>query len=247
MSRAWSCFIGFEPREATAFFVARHSIERRLTLPVPIYGVVLDDLRRRGIYRRPTETRINSEGRPQIWDEISGAPCATEFSISRFAVPMLVQRGLALFMDCDFLVRENLCRLFQWIQTQESKAVWCVKHNHQPREMVKMDGQIQTRYARKNWSSFCVWDADHPANRRLTLDMVNTLPGRDLHAFCWLKDDEIGELDPAWNWLANHSDPSIDPKCVHHTDGSPAMPGFENAPYAAEWRAELEHLAQPFR
>jgi hypothetical protein len=31
-----------------------------------------------------------------------------------------------------------------------------------------------------------VFNCDHPANRALTLDLINTVPGRDLHRFCWL-------------------------------------------------------------
>ena len=36
------------------------------------------------------------------------------------------------------------------------------------------------RTARKNWSSLVLWNMDHPGTKRLTLDMVNELPGRDL-------------------------------------------------------------------
>jgi hypothetical protein len=106
-----------------------------------------------------------------------------------------------------------------------------------------MDGQIQTAYARKNWSSVCVFNCDHPANRALTVDLVNTLPGRDLHRFCWLADNEIGALDPKWNWLAGHSDAAIDPAIVHFTDGVPSMPGYEDAPFADEWFAHLKQRA----
>ena len=244
MSRAWSIWIGFDPREAAAFAVARHSINKRLTLPVPVYGLVLDDLKKRGLYRRPTDRRLNSEGQWQLWDEISGAPCSTQFSISRFLVPHLAGHGLALFMDCDMLVRENLCRLFQWIERQESpKAAWCVKHQHEPHSTVKMDGQAQTKYARKNWSSLVVFDCDRTANKALTPELVNTLPGRDLHRLCWLKDDQIGELAPEWNWLAGESEPIESPKVVHHTLGSPCMAGYEDVPFADEWRSTLAEWA----
>jgi hypothetical protein len=106
-----------------------------------------------------------------------------------------------------------------------------------------MDGQIQTKYLKKNWSSFCIFDADHPSNRVLTPEVVNSLPGRDLHRFCWLRDDEIGELDPTWNWLAGESEPMDEPNVVHHTLGSPALPGYESVPFADEWRAELNAWA----
>jgi len=172
---------------------------------------------------------------------ISDAPCATEFSNSRFLVPHLAGSGWALFMDCDMLVRGNIRELFDLCDPE--KAVMVVKHNHQPPEGVKMDGQMQTRYARKNWSSVIAFNCDHPANKALALEMVNVLPGRDLHRFCWLEDDLIGELPVEWNWLAGHSDPAVDPKIVHHTEGSPCLPGYEDAPFADEWRAELARWA----
>lgn len=236
-----SIWVGFDPREVAAFAVCKQSIRRHLSEHIPIYGLVLDNLKERGLYRRPTERRLNSEGRWQIWDEISGAPCATEFSISRFLVPHLAKSGWALFMDCDMLARADLVDLFDL--ADDSKAVMCVKHNHNPASTVKMDGQAQTRYARKNWSSVCLFNCDHPANKSLTVDLVNTAPGRDLHAFTWLADCDIGELPPEWNWLAGHSATDIDPKIVHHTDGSPCMAGYESVPFADEWRAELNRWA----
>jgi hypothetical protein len=114
-----------------------------------------------------------------------------------------------------------------------------VKHDHQPQSGMKMDGQIQTSYARKNWSSVCAFNCDHPANKALTFNLVNSVPGRDLHRFCWLKDGEIGELPAEWNWLVGHSDPAVDPALVHFTDGIPTMPGYEDCAFADEWRREL--------
>lgn len=168
---------------------------------------------------------------------------STEFAISRFLVPHLAQRGLALFMDCDMLVRTNLARLFDEIQRQESKAVWCVKHQHSPASTVKMDGQVQSTYERKNWTSLIVFDCDHPANKALTVAAVNKLTGRELHRLCWLADDDIGELDLTWNWLAGESEPMESPNVCHHTLGSPCMAGYEDAPFASEWRAELNMWA----
>ena len=166
---------------------------------------------------------------------------ATEFACSRFLVPRLAGSGWALFMDCDMLVRTDLFKLFQI--ADPNKAVMVVKHNHQPVETTKMDGQAQTKYPRKNWSSVMLFNCDHPANKKLTSELVNSVPGRDLHRFCWLKDDEIGELDPKWNWLVGHSDPAIDPAIVHFTDGIPTMPGYEDCAFADEWRVELERWA----
>ena len=234
--------IGFDPREAAAFAVARHSIRWNLTSPIPIYGLVLNELRRAGLYSRPTELRASSVDRPILWDVISDAPMSTEFAISRFLVPHLAKSGWALFMDCDMLVRKNFSRLFDYKSDNSKYAVMCVKHEHRPVGKSKMDGQLQTKYRRKNWSSFMLFNCDHPSNKKLTVEMVNTLPGRDLHRFCWLEDHEIGELGPEWNYLIGHSQ-SNDPSVVHFTDGLPFMPGYENSPYADEWRAELARWA----
>lgn len=177
-----------------------------------------------------------------MWDDLSDAPMSTEFACSRFLVPFLANGSwLAIFMDSDMLIRGRIDRVVELLD--RDKAVTVVKHRFDPPEGVKMDGQAQTRYARKNWSSFMVWNLAHPANKRLTLEMVNTLPGRDLHRFCWLEDHEIGEIGPEWNWLVGHSEPTIDPKVVHFTEGLPSMPGHENDPYADEWRAELYRWA----
>ena len=240
MNRPLSIYIGFDAREADAFLVARNSIKRRLTGCIPIHGLMMRPLVERRLYTRPTPRKGGV-----LWDVISDAPMSTEFAISRFLVPHLAKEsargdlaGWALFLDADMMARRSLSRLFELLD--DSKAVMCVKHDFAPADNVKMDGQLQTRYARKNWSSVMAFNCDHPANHALTVDLVNTLPGRDLHRFCWLDDDLIGELPACWNWLAGHSDPAIDPAIVHYTDGVPTMAGYADASYADAWWDELE-------
>lgn len=237
-------YIGSDPREIDAFMVARYSIRRNLIAPIPIYGLILSDLQERGLYTRPTKIRVNGDGRPEMIDELSiredyDGRISTQHAIARFLVPMIHRAGLALFVDGDILVRGRVEDLFWQASKEKSKAVWCVKHDYRPEGAVKMDGQQQAQYARKNWSSVMMFDCGHPANAALTLDMVNKLPGRDLHRLCWLDDSEIGEFDPSWNWLVGHSSDEINPNLVHFTTGTPSMPGYENVPYADEWRGTL--------
>jgi hypothetical protein len=234
-----SIWIGFDPREAEAFAVARHSARRHCTLPAPIRGINLVSLQASNIYRRPTETveagsQIRMRDLVSATDAYDGA-MSTEFAISRFLVPQLAKSGWALFMDCDVLVRSNLAELFRSLEP--TKALYCVQHQYQPDVSTKMDGQPQAVYPRKNWSSVMVFNCDHPSNQNLTLETVNSVPGRDLHRFCWLEDGEIGSLDESWNWLPGHSDTSIDPKIVHFTMGGPWFAGYRDVPYAEEWRA----------
>jgi hypothetical protein len=237
VNRKLSIWIGYDPREIPCYVVCRNSIRRRLAAPIPVNGIIMSRMRDAGLYVRETQRRSE-----QLWDTISDAPMSTEFAITRFLTPHLAGSGLALFMDCDIMARESVMRLFDYVQGDKSKAVWCVKHQFDPPEGLKMDGQAQTRYARKNWSSVMLFDCDHPANKRLTVDMINTLPGRDLHRFCWLEDDEIGTLPRRWNFLVGHTELDEDegePALVHWTDGAPCMPGYEHVEYADEYRREL--------
>lgn len=241
-----SIWIGFDRREASAFAVAKHSTARRLTLPVPIFAIELEQLRRDGVYTRESKSYQRAGKRPVIWDTISGAPMSTEFAISRFLTPHLAGSGWALFMDGDVLVRKNISRLFEL--ADPTKALMCVQHPELPDKGPKMDQQIQLPYSRKNWSSVMLFNVDHPANKALTIDLINSAPGRDLHRFCWLQDSDIGAIPPEWNWLAGHSDPQItDPAIVHFTDGFPLMDGYEHVPFADEWNAELRRWARADR
>lgn len=217
-----SIFIGYDPRETEAFVICRRSL-REHNPDLPIHALDLQELRAAGLYQRPTSHKGN-----QLWDYISDAPMSTQFAISRFLTPLLAREGFALFMDCDMLCRDSLDELFEQVKSDPLKAIWCVKHNHVPKHDVKMDGQMQTRYARKNWSSVMVFNCEHPSHRKLTLELINNAPGRDLHAFCWLDEAEIGELDPKFNYLVGVSDETIDPAIVHFTSGGPWFENYDN-------------------
>lgn len=222
-------FVGYDPREAEAYAVCVHSIKRHAP-DMPVYGICLEDMVDAGLYWRPISKQ---DGR--LYDPISEAPMSTQFAISRFLTPHLAKGGWALFMDCDMMLRANINELFD--AADPKYAVMCVKHEHKPCETVKMDNQLQTLYARKNWSSVMLFNCGHPSNKKLTVDLINTVPGRDLHRFCWLEDHEIGALDPAWNFLVGYSDPAIDPKLVHWTEGGPWFENYRAAPFADEYFA----------
>ena len=223
-------FIGWDPRERLAWNVcARSIIAQSLIPPViqPIGMATLGDW-----YKRPTERRDGV-----LYDMISDAPMATAFALARFFVPFVAKARWALFVDGDFLFRSDVAEIFAYADPRY--AVQVVKHQHLPVETVKMDGQVQTAYARKNWSSLILWNLTHTANnRRLWAEEANTQPGLWLHQFGWLKDHEIGELPVAWNWLEGSSASAIEPKAVHYTRGTPDMIDGR-LPYQSEW---LQHV-----
>lgn len=225
-----SIWIGYDARETEAFAVCRRSL-RKHGYGLPINPIDLAELRRVGLYYRPTERRDG-----QLWDTISEAPMSTEFAISRFLTPLLANDGWALFMDCDIFCRRNLRELFNALDP--SKAVMCVKHQYEPENEIKMDGQTQTKYARKNWSSVMAFNCDHPANKALTVELINTVPGRDLHRFCWLNDDQIGALDPGWNYLVGVTQGIEEPGLVHFTNGGPWFDDYRDVPFGNEWLLE---------
>ena len=174
-------------------------------------------------------------------DTRDGKPFSTDFAFTRFLVPaMQMYQGWALFCDCDFLFLADIARLFDMADPQY--AVQVVKHNHDPKEQVKMDGQKQQKYLRKNWSSLMLWNCAHPSNKFLTTAAVNNEPGQWLHAFGWLRDEEIGSLPETWNHLAGVSEPveGITPAAVHYTLGGPWMAGHEDGPYAGLWLKERD-------
>lgn len=230
-----SIWIGFDPREQDAFHVCVASIRERLSIAAEIYALDVQRMIAAELYMRPTERRG-----AQLWDTISDAPMATEFAISRFFVPRLSGVGTALFMDCDMLVRCDLAELFALADSRY--AVQVVQHDQPAGDRVKMDGQIQTAYERKNWSSVMLWNVDHPANKQLTVTKLNSWSGRALHQFKWLEDSEIGALDPAWNHLVSVDEPDPETKIAHFTLGVPSMPGYEDCEFADEWRAQLALL-----
>jgi len=234
-----SVWIGYEPRECDAFIVARSSLVERSSTAIDVHSIILADMERAELYRRPYYRGHGNF----LKDKISDAPMSTEFAISRFLTPHLARDrypahgGWALYMDCDMLVRADVADLFAL--ADPAKAVMCVKHRHEPRERTKMDGQEQIHYARKNWSSVMLFNCEHPANASLTVDLINRVPGRDLHRFCWLEDDLIGELPAEWNHLVGYSGAEGgEPKIVHFTNGTPSMLGMR-MPYADEWREQL--------
>lgn len=228
---AMRVYIGFDRREQDAYEVAEFSLRRHSSRPVVVTPLILERLQAAGLSERPYRVHRNS-----LWDVLSDAPCSTEFSNSRFLTPLLAQTGWALFIDCDMLFLGDVTQLFALADPRY--AVMVVKHQHAGDEGIKMDGCEQTRYARKNWSSVMLFNCDHPSNRSLTLRMLNNLPGRDLHQFCWLTDAEIGELPETWNWLVGVQPKPSAVQLAHYTLGMPFMRGYEAAPYSNLWWAE---------
>lgn len=227
-------YIGWDSRETRAYDLACDTAVQNASRPLAIRPLILEELQQHGHSTRKYGTSHRA-GKRIIWDHVSGAPCSTEFANTRFFVPRLALGGWALFMDCDVVVYGDLARLFNLADPRY--AVMCVQHQIEEGSAVKMDGQVQQYYARKNWSSVMLWNCSHPGNRRLTFELLNETPGRDLHRFCWLRDSEIGVLGPEWNWLVGVQPRMAAPQIAHYTLGGPWIHGWEGGEHDADWLA----------
>jgi len=211
-------YIGYDPREQQAYNICAFSIRRRSKIPVK--RLFTEDM---DMYTRDT-----------------GEPQSTDFTFSRFFVPMLSgHEGYSIFVDCDFLFLANPLELLAHARHDRSKAVWVCKHpRYIPNTEIKMDDIPQNAYRRKNWASLMVFNNSHPACKRLTPEYLNNhTPGMDFHQFEWVDDKDIGSIPLDWNCLDGyyHLDK---PKAIHYTDGGPWFEGYENTFYSDFWKRE---------
>jgi len=224
-------YIGYDSKEDIAYRVCKYSILKRSNANLNITSLKLYELVTNKMYSRDIDPLAS-----------------TEFTYSRFLVPALNKyRGWAIFCDCDFIFFEDVTKILE--NLDNSKAVYCVQHDYTPKEKHKMDGQKQTIYPRKNWSSFILFNCSHPSNKKLSIDLVNSETGSFLHQFKWLKDSEIGSLDERWNWLegwtSNHNNKK--PFAVHYTRGGPWFDEWQDVEFANEWISERdEYLKNKF-
>ena len=192
-------FIGYDESEAVAYHALCHSIIKHSSEPVSVTPLV----------RR----QLNF-----MHDRPRGPHDSTDFAITRFLVPAICHyQGVAIFMDCDMLVQDDICDVLSFFDG--NKAVYVCQHSYVPKDSKKFQGAVQTHYKRKNWSSFMVFN--NARCQMLTPEYVETAPGLDLHQFKWLEDEQIGSLPLDWNWLVGEYPDNPDAKVLHYTLGGP--------------------------
>ena len=105
---------------------------------------------------------------------------------------------------------------------------------------MKMDGQMQHVYPRKNWSSVMLFN--NAKCKMLTPEIVNKETPMYLHRMLWA-DDKIGSLPPKYNLLAGYYDfAKEDPALIHYTDGGPWFKEYRNCPHGDLWQNELKEM-----
>jgi lipopolysaccharide biosynthesis glycosyltransferase len=207
-------FIGYDSREDIAYRVLKYSLERHASEPLDIRPLVLQELE----FPRPHDPLQS-----------------TEFTYTRFLVPHLCGfEGVALFMDCDMLAIGDITEILHLDMSQYALRVY--KHDHRPTSTIKMDGQPQTQYPRKNWSSFMLMNC-----AKLTAwskAAVLTQPARWLHRFEAIPDEEIGDIPDGWNVLDRYD---ASTKLIHYTEGGPWFERYKTHPYGDVWLRACQH------
>lgn len=213
-------YIGFDAREWEAAFVLAHSLRKHASRPLEI----------RMLHRHMLPC-LDGDTRPG----------STAFTYSRFGIPYLRgYRGKALFLDSDMVAYGDICEVLDL--PMDGLAIRCTQHQWQPTATIKMDGQAQQPMPRKLWSSFMLMDCS-----RLTLwtpKAIREWSGAELHRFVGIPDEQIGEIDLAWNEVERLTDRT---KLFHWTEGGPWFEKCQNCAHADawiaardEWRLSLE-------
>jgi lipopolysaccharide biosynthesis glycosyltransferase len=196
-------FAGFDPNESAGYHTFVHSVMTRSSEPVSITPIIK-----------------NTFPEWQRYGEHNGA---TEFSFARFLVPYLAgYNGHAIFVDgADMICMGDIAEL--WALRDHRKAVQCVQHPEYEPQSVKMWGQENRAYPRKNWSSVMIMNCAYHHSHELTPENVAKMPGAWLHRFDWTTDNRIGALPPEWNVLVGHAteEQQKNAKILHFTYGLP--------------------------
>lgn len=210
-------YIGYDAREQDAYEVAMASVKEHSN--VQVKGLIREQLTNYGYYRRH--------------DPLA----STEFTLTRFLVPWLEDyKGFSIFMDCDVLVNTDITRIME--DVDEENDVSCVQHHYYPKSTIKMDGQSNYLYPRKNWSSVMVFNNERC--KTLTNKYVNTAQPSQLHQMDWATC--IGSLPHTWNYLVGYYHDLAKPNVIHYTDGGPWFKKYENCDFADEWREAWQKI-----
>ena len=214
--------VGFDQREAVAYHSFCQSIIEKSSLPIQFTPLAINTLK--GYQETHTDK-------------------SNDFIYSRFLTPYLSDfKGWAIFFDGDMICQADIKEL--WDLKDESKALLVVKHDYQTKANIKYLGNKNENYPRKNWSSVILWNCAHPKHQILTPSFIANQTGRYLHRFSWLDDEDIGEVNREWNWLAIEYPENRNAKLIHYTLGTPCFKDYRDTDMADIWHNTQHKINQ---
>lgn len=216
--------VGFDEREAVAYHTFTQSVIEKSTAPIRFLPLCKGSL--------STYEEVHKDG-------------SNDFIYSRFLVPYLMNfNGWAIYADGDMVCLEDIKKL--WDLRNNKYAVQVVKHNYKTKISKKYWGNKNEDYPRKNWSSLILWNCNHPSHKKLTPEFIQKQTGAFLHRFSWIKDEEIGELNKEWNWLAMEYEEKIDINLIHYTIGTPCFKEYEHTSLSSHWKKSFLNMLKGY-
>jgi lipopolysaccharide biosynthesis glycosyltransferase len=212
-------FVGYDPREASAYHTFCDSVLRRSSVPVSFTPLT-----------------------PGLFG-IQQRDGSNTFTYSRFLVPYLMRyTGHAIFADGDMICTTDIAQLWEHVP---KGAVSCVQHSYATKATRKYLNNNNSDYPRKNWSSLMLFNCEHEACKKLTPEYIDCSSGKHLHRFEWCKDEDIEALPMEWNYLVGEYPDRSGMHVYHYTLGTPCFPDYYRSDRAKEWRHEFALACRP--
>ena len=206
--------VGFDQRESVAYHTFVQSVIEKSTIPTRFMPLNIGSLTN---YKETHKDGSN------------------DFIYSRFLVPYLMNfNGWAIYADGDMVCLEDIKKL--WDLRDDKFAVQVVKHDYKTKIKTKYWGNKNEDYPRKNWSSLILWNCNHQSHKILTPKFIQQKTGAFLNRFSWIKDEEIGEVEKEWNWLAMEYEEKNDINLIHYTIGTPCFEEYQNKSLSSYWK-----------
>ena len=219
MSDVIDLVVGFDQKEAVAYHTFVQSVVENASIPVRFMPLDIKSL------KGYSETHTDG---------------SNEFIYSRFLVPHLMNfKGWAIYVDGDMICVEDIKKL--WDLRDKKYAVQVVQHDYKTKVTKKYWGNKNENYPRKNWSSVVIWNCEHEKHKILSPKFIQNQTGSFLHRFNWLNDDEIGNIDKKWNWLAMEYEEEKDINLIHYTIGTPCFKEYRNEAFSSYWKKSFSN------
>lgn len=169
--------------------------------------------------------------RLSIYDREDVPGESTEFSFTRFYVPLLSQySGISLFIDNDFVFKCNPSEMEKYLK---NKPVAVVKHKLDNVHNNKMGGVENKSYPKKCWSSLMLFN--NSKLKHLTKEYLDNASPADLHQFAWVDEKDISEIPRSYNHLVGYYKKHNKIKAIHYTQGGPWFKEYKNSELSEEW------------
>ena len=212
--------VGFDQKESVAYHTFTQSVIDKSSMPVRFMPLSVGSL--------TNYKEVHKDG-------------SNDFIYSRFLVPYLMKfKGWAIYADGDMVCLKDIKKL--WDLRDDKFAVQVVKHDYKTKIKNKYWGNKNEDYPRKNWSSLILWNCEHPSHKVLSPEFIQEQPGSFLHRFSWILDEEIGEIEKEWNWLAMEYEEKNDINLIHYTIGTPCFEEYKNKSLSSYWKKSFLNM-----